>query len=55
MARVLRGFDTKLRREIGSQPVRTFVQLEYNLKDDPLSPEWVVRFNFAPLFVLGGD
>jgi hypothetical protein len=49
------GLSVEKLIHFGSQPVRTFVQLEYNLKDDPLSPEWVVRFNFAPLFVLGGD
>lgn len=40
---------------IGSRPVRTFVQLEYNFQDRDIAPQWTLRFNFAPLFPLGGS
>jgi hypothetical protein len=35
--------------QIGSLPVRVYIDAEYNLKDDDIAPEWTFRFAFVPL------
>ena len=34
---------------IGGQPVRLFVDAEYNLRNDDIAPKWTFRFAFIPL------
>ena len=35
---------------VGELPVRIYVDLEYNLRNDDIAPKWTFRFAFIPLF-----